>query len=411
MVGVLSIEIVSSDLLAQHRLRMRVLPSPAFVRAPHILIAVLVVHAIAFAISAAESSRPADDFDRYYEIGSRAGRPYVDYQVEHPIGTLLVFRALARLPGGRASFGLGVVVLDLIADAIMIGALLSGWGVVAAASCGASLVPVLGLLFNRVDAWSTAAAILAVAAWRRDRPITLGCALAVGAAFKLWPIVLATLLIVPWRGRRSIAALASFGLTAAVFGSAAIWIAGSNGVMQVLTFRGSTGWQIESLAGSLVHLIGSASPRMENGAWRIGTIGSTASIAMFLAAAPLCVWSSWRGARLDRVDAGWLAGVTSLLLLSALLSAQYVIWLAPAGAIAWVGSDTRLGVLTAIAIGLTQVLWSFYGAVLGGELPALLLVVARNAVLVALAATAIARLAVPRATIVQQPKKGYGPFS
>ena len=44
---------------------------------------------------------PAGDFDRYYEIGSSAGRPYVDYQVEHPIGTLLVFKALARLPGGR----------------------------------------------------------------------------------------------------------------------------------------------------------------------------------------------------------------------------------------------------------------------------------------------------------------------
>jgi hypothetical protein len=102
---------------------------------------------------------------------------------------------------------------------------------------------------------------------------------------------------------------------------------GSNGLVQVLTFRGATGWQIESLVGSLVHLTDSTTLRMESGAWRIGTINSTASIAMFLAAAPICVWSSWRGARLDRVAAGWLASVSALLLLSALLSAQYVIWL------------------------------------------------------------------------------------
>jgi hypothetical protein len=366
------------------------------VRVPFLLLAVLtvlVIHAVAFAISAAESPRPAGDFDRYYEIGSNSGRPYVDYQVEHPIATLLVFKALARLPGGRSTFGLAIVLLNLAADAVIAGSLFWGWGLAAAAFGAASLVPVLGLFFNRVDAWSTAAAILAVAAWRHDRPIILGCALAIGTAFKLWPLVLATLLIVPWRERQSIAALAAFAATAAVLGGAAVWIAGSNGVVQVLTFRGATGWQIESLVGSIVHLTDSTTLRMESGAWRIGTINGTASIAMFLAAAPICVWSSWRGARLDRVAAGWLASVSTLLLLSALLSAQYVIWLAPAAGIAWTQGEKGLAVLTAVAILLTQVLWTYYGAVLDGALPALLLVVLRNIVLGVIAVSAIARLA------------------
>jgi hypothetical protein len=362
------------------------------VRAPHVLIAVLAVHAVAFAISAAQASRPAGDFDRYYEIGSSAGRPYVDYQVEHPIGTLLVFKGLAQLPGGRDTFGLGVVVLDLIADAVILGSLVWGWGFVAAAYCGAALIPVIGLFFNRVDAWSTACAILAVAAWRKDRPVILGCALAIGAAFKLWPLVLATLLVVPWRDRRSLTAIAAFAATAAAFAAAALWIAGANGITQVLTFRGATGWQIESLTGSLVHLTDSRTLRMESGAWRIGTIGRTWSIAMFLAAAPICIWSSWRGARVDQVGAGWLASVTTLLLLSALLSAQYVIWLAPAGAIAWVQGEKRLAMLTALAILLTQVLWAYYGAILHHAWPGMLLVVGRNAVLVAITALAIARL-------------------
>lgn len=369
------------------------------VSAGWILAAALMIHAIAFSVSAVRSSTPAGDFDRYYEIASAPGRPYVDFQVEHPIATLLVFRALGRPPGTRSSFGLGIVVVNLVADAVIVGSLFWGWGI-AAAACGAAIaIPVLDLLFNRVDAWSTAAAILAVAAWRRDRPLVLGCALAVGAAFKLWPLVLAPLIVVPWRGRQTGLALGAFTATALAWGGAAVWIAGSRGVMQVLTFRGATGWQIESLVGSIAHMTDSATLRMESGAWRIGSINSAASIAMFLAAAPLCIWSSWRGARLNRVGAGWLAGVTTLLLLSALLSAQYVIWLAPAAAIAWTEGDRRLLVLTAIAIALTQWLWSDYGSVLEGERFALLIVVVRNLVLVALAVLAIGRLVSPRDTV------------
>jgi hypothetical protein len=378
---------------------MRVLPSTWLVRVPFLLLAVLAVlaiHTVAFGISVAESDLPAGDFDRYYEIGSTAGRPYVDYQVEHPIATLLIFRTLARVSGGRGAFGLGIVLLNLIADLVIAGSLFWGWGLVAAVSGTAAIIPVLGLFFNRVDAWSTAAAILAVAAWRRDRPIVLGCALAIGTAFKLWPLVLATLLIVPWRRQRSMAAVAAFALTAAVLGGVAVWIAGSKALLEVLTFRGATGWQIESLAGSVVHLTDSKTLRLESGAWRIGTINGAASIAMFLAAAPICVWSSWRGARLNRVGAGWLASVSALLLLSALLSAQYVIWLAPAAGIAWAQGEKRLALLTAVAIVLTQLLWSYYGAVLAGALPALLLVVVRNVVLAAIAVSAIARLASPQ---------------
>jgi hypothetical protein len=362
------------------------------VRASHLLVAALLVHAVAFAISAAESGRPAGDFDRYDEIARATGRPYVDYQVEHPIGTLLVFKALARVPGGRGSFGLGVVILDLLADAVIIAALIWGWGLAAAAYGAVALIPVLGLFFNRIDPWSTAAAIVAVAAWRRDRPLTLGCAIAIGAAFKLWPIVLAPLLIRPWRDRRSVAAVTAFAAMALVFAGLALAIAGASGIAQVLTFRGATGWQIESLVGSVVHLTDSQTVRLESGAWRVGRINHVASIAMFLAAAPLCLWSSWRGARTGRVGAGWLASVSALLLLSALFSAQYVIWLAPAGAIAWVSGEKRLAGLTLLAILLTQILWMSYGGVMHSDRPALLVVVARNLVMIVLAACAFVRL-------------------
>jgi hypothetical protein len=364
--------------------------------APWILAAALVIHAVAFAISAVESSEPAGDFDRYYQIGSTAGRPYVDYQVEHPIGTLLILKSLARLPRGRASFGLGVVALDLVGDAIIVASLLWGWGLVAAAYFAVAVIPVLGLFFNRVDAWSTAAAIVAVAGWRRNRPLALGIALAIGAAFKLWPLVLVPLLVVPWRDRRSLLALAAFTATAGALAGAALWLAGTNSVYQVLTFRGARGWQIEGLVGNVIELTSSLKPRLESGSWRIGVSSGPVAIAMFLAAAPICLWSSWRGARSSRVGAGWLASVSALLLLSTLLSAQFVIWLVPGAAIAWTDGNRRSAIVAAMVVLTTQIFYSFYMFVINDSTPAVLLVLLRNVVLVALAVCAIMDVLRPR---------------
>ena len=287
-----------------------------------ILAIALVVHAAIGIRSFINSPEKRDDFNRYYQIATTPGRPYVDYQVEHPIGTLLVFKLLAGL-GGRAAFGYVVVALNALGDALIVAALIRGWGVQAAACYAVILVPVLGLFFNRVDAWPTAAATLAVASWRRGRPGGAGAALAVGSGFKLWPLVL-TPLTLRAGGRSQAGAfgpartqvdpripvgltpLAAFAVVTGVLAGAAAWLAGANSLMQVLTFRGAQGWQIESVVGSLIHLRGSETVRLESGAWRIGTTTGAVSIAMFLAAAPMCLWSSWRGFRTNRPGpVGW----------------------------------------------------------------------------------------------------------
>jgi hypothetical protein len=369
-----------------------------------ILAIALVVHAAIGIRSFINSPGKRDDFNRYYEIASTPGRPYVDYQVEHPIGTLLVFKLLAGL-GGRAAFGYVVVALNALGDALIVAALIRGWGVQAAACYAVILVPVLGLFFNRVDAWPTAAATLAVASWRRGRPGGSGAALAVGSAFKLWPLVLTPLTL--QGGRRSQAGafgpartqvdrripvaltpLVAFAVVAGVLAGAAAWLAGANSLMQVVTFRGAQGWQIESVVGSLIHLRGSETVRLESGAWRIGTTTGAVSIAMFLAAAPMCLWSSWRGFRTNRPGSGWLAAVASLLLLSALLSAQYVIWLTPGVGIAWAEGDRRSVGIAALAVLLTMVYWTYYDLVIAGA-PAALLVVVRNVVLALLLVSAL----------------------
>ena len=364
--------------------------------ARRVLVGALLVHVGLAASYALQSPNPAFDFDRYYEIGSAPGRPYVDHPAEHPIATVAVFRALAHLPGGRVGFGLGLVGLDVVADAIIVGALLWGWGEAAAAVFAVVLVFVLDLFFNRIDPWSVAAATFAMAAWRRGAPHRFGAALALGVGFKLWPFVLAGALVAPpadltdqARFRRE--ALVSFVTFAAGLVGATLLLAGWRGIGQVVTFRGAHGWQIEGLVGSVIHLAG-AVPRFESGSWRIGTSSGPISVALFAVAAPLGVWSSWRGARTARLGAGWLAAVALLLLFSPLLSAQYVIWLVPAAAIAWSEGDRAATYLTAVAVALTCVSWSFFPAIIAGRTPALALLVARNLVLLALAIRALRRL-------------------
>jgi hypothetical protein len=367
--------------------------------ARRLLIAALVAHAFIGAKAVVESGAPAGDFDRYYEIASSPGRPYVDYAVEHPLGTLLLFKAFALTPGGRPSFGLAVVVANIAADGLIVLSLLWGWGEVAAACFALAVLPMIEVLFNRIDLWSMSAATLAVAAWRRDRRSITGVALAVGGSLKLWPLLFTTLLVSPrsdagaFQIRRVPAGpVVVFALTAGLLAGVAWLIAGTQGVLQVLTFRGARGWQVESIVGSVIHLVDRSPIRLESGSWRIGEMGRVTAIVLFALAAPVSLWSSWRGARTARIGTGWLASVSTLLFLSALFSAQYVGWLVPGAAIAWTEGHKRESLVAAATVLLTGLFWNRYGDVMNGATYALLLVVLRNVVVGALVVMTIATL-------------------
>src|SRR5262249_45138369 len=170
-------------------------------------------------------------------------------------------------------------------------------------------------------------------------------------------------------------------------------IAGAGSIREVLTFRGATGWQIESTVGGILNLARVGMPRMESGAFRIGTTCGPISVVLFLAAAPIGLWSICRGAAIGRLGLGWLAAVCSLLLLSALFSAQFVIWLAPAAAIAFAEGDRLPVVFVGGATLLTLIFMRSYGAVLNQQTAACLIVVIRNLVVAAGAAYAIVALA------------------
>jgi len=206
----------------------------------------LAVHVPIAVVAAFHARLPDYDFDNFYTIATRAGRPYLDFPVEFPVGTVQVFRTVGSIAGSRANFGVYLVIVSVVADAAIACALYWGWGTAAAAGYALIVIPLIDLFFLRTDLWSTAIATIAVAAWRRERRVAAAIGFAAGAAFKLWPLAFLPLLLVPARGRgRTVPIATAVAAGLAVLGGW-LWVAGASGLYQVLTFRGARGWEIES---------------------------------------------------------------------------------------------------------------------------------------------------------------------
>jgi hypothetical protein len=347
----------------------------------------LVIHVPIALVAFAQSQLRQADFDNYYEIGTRSGRPYVDFAVEFPVGTTAAFRALAPLAGSRSRFGVALVAMNVVADVTIVSALAWAWGLEAAACYALVAAPILDLYLLRLDLWSTAFATIGVAAWKRNRPAVAACGFAAGAAFKLWPLAFLPLLLVQSRLERRLGIVTAIGAGSAVLG-AWLWMAGPLGLYQVLTFRGARGWEVESTVGAAWMLVDPGTLRLESGAWRIGTTIGPMSILLFVLGGLPCLWMIWRGARMQRVGAGWAGGISALLVCSALLSAQFACWISPAAGVAWEEGDRTIAVITAIAIFLTNLVWKSFTPLLRAEPGALTIVMARNALLIALAVMA-----------------------
>jgi hypothetical protein len=288
---------------------------------------------------------------------------------------------------------MGLVLISVAADAAIVAALGWGWGLEAAACYAFIAIPLLDLVFLRFDLWPTALATIAVAAWRRERPILAAIGLVAGGAFKLWPLMFLPLLLVFSNARRRFTAIGATIAAGLVLLAEWLWVAGPSGVYQVLTFRGARGWEIESTVGSAWMLVDQASMRVESGAWRIGTIVGPTAILLFALGAIPCLWMIWRGARTGHVGAGWAGGISVLLLMSALLSAQFAIWLAPAGGIAWFEKDRRTAVLVGLAVFFTNLVFKSFNPLTHGSPRAIATVLARNLLLAVLAVVAARMLA------------------
>jgi hypothetical protein len=284
--------------------------------------------------------------------------PYRDVAIEYPPGsvpfTLVPALLVGTGPGYRLVFALEMILVDAVG-------LYAAWRLARAADRGRTRIPlayVLGmviigpLLVLRFDLIPAVCVLLAAALAAEGRAGPSAAALGYGAAAKLFPAVLAPLLVlglVPvegwWRALRR--TVPPFLVAFAVTLVPALFISAS-GTVGSLLYHIKRGVQIESLPANLIdlaHLVlgVNASSAYGFGAYDLeSSISGALKLASTVATAAMLLgaaWLVWRrasraaatGARgLQPADwAGAFAiGVFAFVLPTRVLSPQYLVWLA-----------------------------------------------------------------------------------
>jgi hypothetical protein len=285
--------------------------------------------------------------ERMREIVAAPGRPYRDVAIEYPIGDLPLIRAVGSNATDDARIALALIAFT--ADLIAFAAVGRGWGRAAAARYLLYGAPLLVFIYRRSDLVPVALATVAFAFVRRGRERGGGVALGVAALVKLWPLVLAPALLVTRHFRSFVAFVATFTV------GVVLWVAvgGPSALTQVTSFRGATGWELESGVGAVVWAL-TGTYRFEAGANRTGSVPgwSKAILLAILVAGLAAIWWRARARTVDPVGLPALAAVALLLVAAPVLSPQYLCWLVPWAAVG-AADDRRLGRLAVIPIGLT----------------------------------------------------------
>jgi hypothetical protein len=345
----------------------------------HLLLALRVLVVVTVAVGVPHF--PSSASDRYAQIAASDGIPYRDHEVEYAPGEL----AIAEMVG-RASPAVARALLAAIAFAADIAtffAVRSGWGPAAARRYLWLGLPLLIFAYRRADLVVVCLTVSALVLARRGRERTGGTMLAGAVLTRIWPLVLAPV----WAIERRVRAL--WVLAVALASGVIAWIAlgGLDAVRQVSSFRGATGWELESTVGVVVWAL-TDEHRFESGANRTGQVPPWAGLVMLVLLLVLLggVWLRASRRTAEPAGAPALAAVAALLVVSPILSPQYVIWLLPWVAIAG-GTDRRWSWLGSIPIVLTGAIVTGWYLDLGlGAGPDRTILFARNCALAAIVA-------------------------
>ena len=340
------------------------------------------------------------DVHRFFAIGHAPGRPYGDYAVEYPPVLVALVKLLAFATPNEHAFTIAIIASSLLAEAGIAAVIWRCWSPETALWYLTADMLLLGLFAVRLDLLSTAFAVAAVAAALRSRPRLAAICIVLAIGLKIWPLPLALLMlaVMPAAHRRMYVVTAVAGASALLVP----WLVlgGVSGIEQVVTFRGATGWQIESVVGSFVRLF-TVEPAFHNaGAQRFGHVPFGLAPAMQLAALALTVWTITRVRSPQDIGAAWVATVGGFLVASTLFSPQFVAWLVPAGALAWAAGDSVVAAAVAAVVVATLVENSYYQQVVAATPVATALLLVRNVALIA-AVVAAAR------TLQRRPRPTY----
>jgi len=313
----------------------------------HLLVLVVVV-------ARAGSLAPGDaDVARASRIATSPAIPYRDFPVEYmPLQTLFD-RTLAG--GAVAAAAARIAVVAFLADMAAAVAMAWGWGRRQAATYLLLGLPLLSFLYLRFDLVAVALAAWSLALLARGREEFAGAALGLAVMAKLWPLALVPIFVFR-KARRGLLVGVAVCL---VVGAWWYLTGGPKAPFQVLSFRDTRGWHVESVVGSVLWAFGHGTAYREADAIRIGHAALVARAAVF-AGLLTCEVLIWRRATHDaREPAGGaaLAAVAALAIFSPLFSLQMAAWLLPFAALAFEGDhDERhtAGVAT-VALILTGV--------------------------------------------------------
>ncbi len=348
----------------------------------------------------------------YADLIAGGGLPYVDFGFEYPpLAALPLW--LAGLPGrDAATYAVSFAVL--MAGCALVGQQLAARlagdrraGVQVAWMLALAPVVIGASVRTHFDALPVALALGGLLALARERPELGFLLLGAGTMTKLFPGLLAVVAIV-WlvaHGERR-AALRGAAIFAAVVVLVSLPLSGA-GYVDSFTFHLDRPVQIESTPATVLFALGGSqvtgtnlrpdrfkSNGLDGGHARL--VEKLFSAALLLAVAGIVALAA-RGRDARHLVLTGFAVLLAFVTLGKVFSPQYVIWLAPFAALAWVWGRRTVAALTGAAIVLTHVEFpSRYFDLINERTGVILVVAVRNALLIAALVLLVAALMTPR---------------
>lgn len=373
-------------------------------------------------------------YGQYAQLLADGNVPYLDFGFEYPpLGIVPI--AIAGIPfPGEGGTGGG---FDWLFGALMLLCALAGQRAAALLARETSEVAradevvawllalqpfVIGAsLRTHFDLLPVAVTVAGLLLLARSRAVGGMVLLGIGTLIKLFPAILAAVSTVWLAGRHEVRAavrgLAAFAAVVIVLTLPFL----SSGFADMFTFHLERPVQIESTPATVLFVVGGSEvtgtnlrpDRFKSNGLDGGAAGPVAALFAVLQLAALAAAALLA---LRRPDPRWLglcslAALLAFVALGKVLSPQYMIWLAPFAALAWVWGQRAVAVLCGIAIALTSVWFPRHYVPLVQETDWVIWTVAlRNAALVAALVLLLARLsgalspAVPRTRSARTPR-------
>ena len=320
--------------------------------------------------------------------------PYRDFSLEYPPGALPAFVVPSLGPAGDYdTWFMAFEALCGCSSAALVGLVAR---MRAAAYCALAPLALGPLVLHRYDLWATFLAVSGFAGLLAGRQRSAFAALGAGTAAKVFPVVLVPLALLHVGRRAARRCVVWFVGTASLI-VAPFLVLGPGGIRFSVERQLGRALQLETVYSSALlalHSAGAYAPRVRfgHGSWNLsgGLPDTLVVLSTALQLGAVCgVWILYaRGPRTrNRLVLAAAAAVAAWIAFGRVLSPQFLLWLVPLVALAFAW---RHALLLLAVLALTQAVYpSRYDELVDLRTTPILLLVARNVVLLALLASLV----------------------